>query len=177
MRCFSFHRICVLFFCLIADLNSIWIPFFWDKFKICSSTSVCKIYYVYVYCICFHHFSQWTSHQAPGPVAGDTGLAFCHLHWIPFWGAPTRVLKTAWWVMVHHVVIIQDSIPVGGLVAINFIFPELLGMSSSQITNSYFSEGWLNHHPEYHSSSGPNMSWIYYVFWTVSTESFMFGTL
>jgi hypothetical protein len=24
----------------------------------------------------------------------------------------------------------------------------ILGMSSSQLTNSYFSEGWLNHQPE-----------------------------
>ena len=34
---------------------------------------------------------------------------------------------------------------VGGLVAINFIFPLILGIileSSSQLTNSYFSEGW-----------------------------------
>ena len=27
------------------------------------------------------------------------------------------------------------------------IFPEILGMSSSQLTNSYFSEGWPNHQP------------------------------
>ena len=31
---------------------------------------------------------------------------------------------------------------VDGLVAINFIFPLILGISSSQLTNSYFSEGW-----------------------------------
>ena len=37
---------------------------------------------------------------------------------------------------------------VGGLVAINIIFPEILGISSSQLTNSYFSEGWPNHQPE-----------------------------
>ena len=36
---------------------------------------------------------------------------------------------------------------VGGLVAMNFIFPEILGISSSQLTNSYFSEGWPNHQP------------------------------
>ena len=37
---------------------------------------------------------------------------------------------------------------VGGLVAINFIFPDILGMSSSQLTNSYFSEGFNpNHQP------------------------------
>ena len=30
---------------------------------------------------------------------------------------------------------------------INFIFPLILGMSSSQLTNSYFSEGWPNHQP------------------------------
>ena len=34
---------------------------------------------------------------------------------------------------------------VGGLVAINFLFSHILGMSSSQLTKSYFSEGWLNH--------------------------------
>ena len=42
--------------------------------------------------------------------------------------------------------IIEDL--VGGLVAMNFIFPLILGMSSSQLTNSYFSEGWPNHQPE-----------------------------
>ena len=31
----------------------------------------------------------------------------------------------------------------------NFIFPLILGMSSSQLTNSYFSEGWPNHQPDY----------------------------
>ena len=29
-----------------------------------------------------------------------------------------------------------------------FIFPEILGISSSQLTNSYFSEGWPNHQPD-----------------------------
>ena len=38
----------------------------------------------------------------------------------------------------------------GGLVAIFWIFPWLLGMSSSQLTKSYFSEGWLNHQPDNH---------------------------
>ena len=28
-----------------------------------------------------------------------------------------------------------------------FIFPEILGISSSQLTNSYFSEGFFNHQP------------------------------
>ena len=44
---------------------------------------------------------------------------------------------------------------VGGLVAINFIFPDLgniLGMSSSQLTKSYFSEGWPNHQPVSHGN-------------------------
>ena len=37
---------------------------------------------------------------------------------------------------------------VGGLVAMNFIFPYIFwGMSSSQLMNSYFSEGWPNHQP------------------------------
>ena len=39
---------------------------------------------------------------------------------------------------------------VGGLVAIFWIFPFILGISSSQLTNSYFSEGWLNHQPDPH---------------------------
>ena len=29
-----------------------------------------------------------------------------------------------------------------------FMFPEILGISSSQLTNSYFSEGWPNHQPD-----------------------------
>ena len=37
---------------------------------------------------------------------------------------------------------------VGGLVAILY-FPIQLGMSSSQLTNSYFSEGWPNHQPDH----------------------------
>ena len=36
---------------------------------------------------------------------------------------------------------------VGGLVAMNFIFPYIKGMSSSQLTNSYLSEGWPKHQP------------------------------
>ena len=38
---------------------------------------------------------------------------------------------------------------VGGLEHF-LIFPIQLGMSSSQLTNSYFSEGWLNHEPDIH---------------------------
>ena len=34
-----------------------------------------------------------------------------------------------------------------------FIFPLILGISSSQLTNSYFSEGWPNHQPDI------NMPW------------------
>ena len=45
----------------------------------------------------------------------------------------TRI-KTGWW----------------WLVAIFGIFPDILGISSSQLTNSYFSEGWPNHQPEKH---------------------------
>ena len=35
---------------------------------------------------------------------------------------------------------------------INFIFPEILGISSSHLTNSYFSEGWPNHQPDLYRS-------------------------
>ena len=43
------------------------------------------------------------------------------------------------------------SLLVGGLVAI-FYFPTNIGLhSSSQLTNSYFSEGWLNHQPAWYS--------------------------
>ena len=41
----------------------------------------------------------------------------------------------------------NNSHLVGGLVAIWIIFPYMKGMSSSQLTNSYFSEGWPNHQP------------------------------
>ena len=36
---------------------------------------------------------------------------------------------------------------VGGLVAINFRFSQILGMSSSQLTFIYSSEGWPSHQP------------------------------
>ena len=45
--------------------------------------------------------------------------------------APTRLAFICWLVVWN----------------INSIFPEILGMSSSQLTKSYFSEGWLNHQP------------------------------
>ena len=53
-----------------------------------------------------------------------------------------KPLENIWWVgeLVYSLV--------GCLVAITFIFPEILGMSSSQLTNSYISEGWVyNHQP------------------------------
>ena len=43
----------------------------------------------------------------------------------------------------HHLFILDHLSLVGGLVAIFEIFPEILGMSSSQVTKSYFSEGWV----------------------------------
>ena len=46
---------------------------------------------------------------------------------------------------------------VGVLVAIFKIFPLILGMSSSQLTNSYFSEGWPNHQPGY--LQNPSITW------------------
>ena len=33
-----------------------------------------------------------------------------------------------------------------------FCFSTQLGISSSQLMNSYFSEGWLNHHPVHHAA-------------------------
>ena len=37
---------------------------------------------------------------------------------------------------------------VGGLDHFHFFFPDILGISSSQLANSYFSQGWLNHQPD-----------------------------
>ena len=44
-----------------------------------------------------------------------------------------------------HVHVQRYGSLIGGLVAINSILPKKLGISSSQLANSYFSEGWLNH--------------------------------
>ena len=42
-------------------------------------------------------------------------------------------------VLVNHWLVVWNM---------NFIFPLILGISSSQLTNSYFSEGWPNHQPD-----------------------------
>ena len=60
--------------------------------------------------------------------------------WWELWWECDRMRNTLW--TTHFGL-------VGGLVAINFIFPEILGMSSSQLTNSYFSEGWPANHPNW----------------------------
>ena len=41
--------------------------------------------------------------------------------------------------------------------SINFIFPFILGISSSQLTNSYFSVGWPNHQPVFYHTFRSNM--------------------
>ena len=48
----------------------------------------------------------------------------------------------------------MKAILIGGLEHF-FIFSIQLGMSSSQVTNSYFSEGWLNHQSVKRSPSEP----------------------
>ena len=53
----------------------------------------------------------------------------------------------------------SKSYLVGGLVAIFGIFPLLLGISSSQLTNSYFSEGWP--WPTNQIQSLLHPSWVY----------------
>ena len=60
---------------------------------------------------------------------------------------------------------------VGGLE--HFLFSHILGISSSQLTNSYFSEGWLNHQPEvswiscgYHHQLDTIPEWLVYGIWT-----------
>ena len=60
----------------------------------------------------------------------------------------------------HHLFILDHLSLVGGLVAIFEIFPEILGMSSSQVTKSYFSEGWVyNHQPDQMHIRGMGFKW------------------
>ena len=51
--------------------------------------------------------------------------------------------KTGWWLGCHQLIIV----------------PEILGISSSQLTNSYFSEGWPNHQPE----NLLKTLWVYFI--------------
>ena len=67
-------------------------------------------------------------------------VAYCGLkgqHGFPWQSRPPSVAFVVW--------LYQPNL-VGGLE--HFIFPLILGISSSQLTNSYFSEGWPNHQPE-----------------------------
>ena len=48
----------------------------------------------------------------------------------------------AWYILRYQLYQWFLLMLVGGLVAINFIFPWLLGISSSQLTFIFFSEGW-----------------------------------
>ena len=61
------------------------------------------------------------------PRAGTRPVPFYSGRWIS-----ASCSMTGWWWLEHDWI----------------IFPETLGMSSSQLTNSYFSEGWLNHQPD-----------------------------
>ena len=76
-----------------------------------------------------HHFywpAEWLS-RAPGGEYLE-GLSLKRTE-VTF-QEPADVM-TGWWFGCHQF----------------GIFPEILGISSSQLTNSYFSEGWLNHQP------------------------------
>ena len=48
-----------------------------------------------------------------------------------------------------------------------FMTFHILGMSSSQLTNSYFSEGWLNHHTDSYGKC-VIYSWFTYIIWLFS---------
>ena len=45
--------------------------------------------------------------------------------------------------------VVMYRYPVGGDWNMTFIFPSELGMLSSQLTSSYFSEGYVYHQPDY----------------------------
>ena len=74
-----------------------------------------------------------TSHQV------ESGISWVIRGWFPMalklpWGK--HPFRTGWWFGCHQ-----------------FYFPINIGwISSSQLTNLYFSEGWLNHQPENHQT-------------------------
>ena len=72
----------------------------------------------------------------PGPEVAHPpdGKRVCHLKRAPRWDKDGK----GWWTYIDLV---------GGLVAIFGMFPYIGLLSSSQLTNSYFSEGWLSHQP------------------------------
>ena len=65
-----------------------------------------------------------------------------------------RNLLVLWWLSENHLYLFL----VGGLEH-DFYFPIQMGMSSSQLTNSYFSGLKLNHQPDFHSVSSSQPCW------------------
>ena len=62
--------------------------------------------------------------------------------WFSFYTNHFGVHLSGWWFGCH------------------VLFSHILGMSSSQLTNSYFSEGWPNHQPVIYGNPHMNSPWI-----------------
>ena len=83
----------------------------------------------------------WSARYGESPGVGTESPA----RWVmPHrWPSMTWVFLSGWWFGCHQF----------------GIFPEILGCSSSQLTSSYFSEGWPNHQPAMFSSLRLDILW------------------
>ena len=105
------------------------------------------------HCICFR--GHWDTDSRGSQIRVDRGYPWFFSwngnmmkRWGSFsqcWDGPTVQLLLLKWLEL-----ILSGCITGWwwLVAIKSIFPLILGISSSQLTNSYFSEGWPNHQPD-----------------------------
>ena len=114
----------------------------------------------------FHRYRLYHGYSGQNIFHSSQVCFFCSwtntnimLHVIPRWKSKSLLIQ-GWFTFPSVWGWLYISSLVGGLVAMNFIFPEILGMSSSQLTKSYFSEGWLNHQPAIHIIIFPSLSQV-----------------
>ena len=135
-------------------------PGLWNRDKLVTITSIDLVYDTFSYSIHegYQHNDNWGSHivntvsmiamlcqcmyvhigSVPPPTYYQFPRIF-HPQWCPSHTSEPQTKteqKKCWW----------NSHLVGGLEHLDLFF-HILGMSSSQLTNSYFSEGWLNDQP------------------------------
>ena len=95
---------------------------------------------------------------------------------------PKKLICKSWetsWIY-HDTLIKLSNCPylVGGDWNMNGLFFYIFGMSSSQLTNSYFSEGWLNHQPDmfvninWYFAWFANDNWRLWLYKTTESEIF-----
>ena len=80
-------------------------------------------------------------------VAWENGRPSRATPQILWWYCPGRTWKTHGSQGIYYMIQCDTVTGWWWMVAMNLAFSHILGMSSSQLTNSYFSEGWPNQQP------------------------------